>query len=39
MQNGASLYSNPCNSVNTVPRIMVMARAQAALFFLLFIMA
>jgi hypothetical protein len=39
MQNGASVYSNPWNSVNTPPSRMVSAKALAALDFILFIIA
>ncbi len=39
MQNGASVYSNPWNSVNTPPRRIVSAKALVALAFILFIIA
>jgi hypothetical protein len=39
MQNGASVYSKPWNSVNTAPNVMVRANALVALAFILFIMA
>jgi hypothetical protein len=39
IQNGASMYSNPWNSVNTPPSRMVRARALVALAFILFIIA
>lgn len=39
MQNGASVYSNPWNSVNTPPRRIVSAKAFVVLAFILFIIA